>query len=93
VCHCSIPGMGRPLKGRESQKTCLNRRRNPRGLGGSLVKILRIKKGNPRIDLFRSGDFLFSGPGLSQKPNEGDKSDEKMFEFVYLFKLFGFGGI
>jgi hypothetical protein len=42
--------MGRPLKGRESQKTCLNNigvtfadRRDSR-------RILRIKKGNPRID-------------------------------------------
>jgi hypothetical protein len=48
--------MGRPLKGRGSQKTCLNVRRNLRGHGKPLD--LEDKKGNPWIDVNRSGDFF-----------------------------------
>jgi len=32
---------------------------NPSWTGGSL-KVLRIKKGNPRIDSIRSGDFFYN---------------------------------
>ena len=49
--------MGRPLKGRGSQKTCLNVRVQPSRTGCSL-EILRIKKGNPRIDSFGPGIFF-----------------------------------
>ena len=50
--------MGRPLKGRESQKTCLNNIGVTFADRGDSHRILRIKKGNPWIDSFRSGDFF-----------------------------------
>jgi hypothetical protein len=49
--------MGRPLEERGSQKTCLNARVQPSRTGCSR-EILRIKKGNPRIDPFGPGIFL-----------------------------------
>jgi len=42
--------MGRPPKGRESQKTCLNNIGVTFADRGDSHRILRIKKGNPRID-------------------------------------------
>jgi hypothetical protein len=53
--------MGRPLKGPESQKTCLNNIGVTFADRGGSHMILRIKKGNPRIDSFRSGDFFCPG--------------------------------
>jgi len=49
--------MGRLLEGRGSQKTCLSIKALPPRTGCNL-KILRIKKGNPRIDLFGPGIFF-----------------------------------
>ena len=86
-------GNGKAAEGAGKSENLPEHKEKPSRTGGSPVKILRIKKGNPRIDLFRSGDFLFSGPGLSQKPKVGGKSNEKKFEFVCLFKLFCFAGI
>jgi len=51
--------MGRPLKERGSQKTCLNEWEKPSRIRVS-PRILRIKKGNPRIDSIRSGDFFWA---------------------------------
>jgi len=48
VRHCRI-WMGRLPKGRGSQKTCLNRWYNHRGLRFAR-RISRIKMGHPRID-------------------------------------------
>ena len=65
VCHCSRPGMGRPLKGRESQKTCLNRWAWPSRTEGQ-PQDLEDKKGKSP-DRFISVRGFFFGPPVTQK--------------------------
>lgn len=86
VCHCSLEGMGRPLEGRGSQKTCLGIRAGTFEERGPPLD-LEDKKGNPRIDESRSGDFFLRTWMETFEFRKGEEYEKRdCFIFNHLFK-------